>query len=135
MAPAIELGDFDAVLFDLDGVLTTTRAVHAAAWKHSFDEFLAEWDTEHDTRTARFDESADYTNYVGGKPRQGRGARLPRLSRHQAARGRTGRPTRGAIGMGPRQPEAVAGRRDIEEHQVTYTVRRGNPVTASHYGQ
>jgi alpha,alpha-trehalose phosphorylase len=85
MAPAIELGDFDAVLFDLDGVLTTTRAVHAAAWKHSFDEFLAEWNTEHDTRTARFDESADYTNYVDGKPRQdgvrdflaSRGIKLP----------------------------------------------------------
>jgi alpha,alpha-trehalose phosphorylase len=85
MAPAIELGDFDAVLFDLDGVLTTTRAVHAAAWKHSFDEFLVEWDTEHDTRTARFDESADYANYVDGKPRQdgvrdflaSRGIKLP----------------------------------------------------------
>jgi alpha,alpha-trehalose phosphorylase len=70
MAASIELGDFDAVLFDLDGVLTTTRAVHAAAWKHSFDEFLAEWDAEHGTRTARFDDSADYANYVDGKPRQ-----------------------------------------------------------------
>jgi hypothetical protein len=46
MAPSIELRDFDAVLFDLDGVLTTTRAVHAAAWKHSFDEFLAAWDAQ-----------------------------------------------------------------------------------------
>jgi alpha,alpha-trehalose phosphorylase len=70
VAPSIELGDIDAVLFDLDGVLTTTRAVHAAAWKQSFDEFLAEWDTEHGTRTARFDDSADYANYVDGKPRQ-----------------------------------------------------------------
>jgi alpha,alpha-trehalose phosphorylase len=70
MGPAIELGDFDAVLFDLDGVLTTTRAVHAAAWKHSFDEFLAAWDAEHGTKTARFDDSADYANYVDGKPRQ-----------------------------------------------------------------
>src|SRR6516164_1979148 len=70
MAPSIELQDFDAVLFDLDGVLTTTRAVHAAAWKHSFDEFLATWDAEHGTRTARFDESADYANHVDGKPRQ-----------------------------------------------------------------
>ena len=36
--------DFDAVLFDLDGVLTTTRTLHAAAWKLAFDEFLAAWD-------------------------------------------------------------------------------------------
>jgi alpha,alpha-trehalose phosphorylase len=70
MVPSIELGDFDAVLFDLDGVLTTTRAVHAAAWKYSFDEFLAAWDAQHGTKTARFDESADYANYVDGKPRQ-----------------------------------------------------------------
>jgi beta-phosphoglucomutase-like phosphatase (HAD superfamily) len=66
MAPSIELQDFDAVLFDLDGVLTTTRAVHAMAWKHSFDEFLAAWDAERGTRTARFDESVDYANYVDG---------------------------------------------------------------------
>jgi alpha,alpha-trehalose phosphorylase len=70
MAPSIELGDFDAVLFDLDGVLTTTRAVYAAAWKHCFDEFLATWDTQHGTMTPRFDDSADYANYVDGKPRQ-----------------------------------------------------------------
>jgi alpha,alpha-trehalose phosphorylase len=70
MTPSIELADFDAVLFDLDGVLTTTRAVHAAAWKRSFDEFLAAWDDQHGTRTAHFDESADYATYVDGKPRQ-----------------------------------------------------------------
>src|SRR6516165_462494 len=70
MAPSIELQDFDAVLFDLDGVLTTTRAVHAAAWKLSFDEFLTGWDAHQGTKTARFDESADYANYVDGKPRQ-----------------------------------------------------------------
>jgi alpha,alpha-trehalose phosphorylase len=70
MAPSIELGDFDAVLFDLDGVLTTTRAVHAAAWKYSFDEFLAGWDAQHGSTTARFDDSADYANHVDGKPRQ-----------------------------------------------------------------
>jgi alpha,alpha-trehalose phosphorylase len=66
----IEFGDFDAVLFDLDGVLTTTRAVHAAAWKHSFDAFLTGWDAQHGTKTPRFDESADYAVHVDGKPRQ-----------------------------------------------------------------
>jgi alpha,alpha-trehalose phosphorylase len=85
MASSIELQDFDAVLFDLDGVLTTTRAVHAVAWKQSFDEFLATWDAERGTTTARFDETGDYANYVDGKPRQdgvrdflaSRGIKLP----------------------------------------------------------
>jgi alpha,alpha-trehalose phosphorylase len=61
---------FDAVLFDLDGVLTTTRTVHAAAWKRTFDEFLAEWDARHGTSIPRFDERADYAAYVDGKPRE-----------------------------------------------------------------
>jgi beta-phosphoglucomutase family hydrolase len=70
MAPSIALDDFDAVLFDLDGVLTTTRSLHAAAWKHTFGEFLARWDARRGTRTARFDDRDDYTAYVDGKPRQ-----------------------------------------------------------------
>ncbi|MBO3085937.1 HAD-IA family hydrolase [Cellulomonas fengjieae] len=61
---------FDAVLFDLDGVLTTTRTVHAAAWKRMFDEFLAEWNATHGTHLAPFDEQSDYASAVDGKPRQ-----------------------------------------------------------------
>jgi beta-phosphoglucomutase-like phosphatase (HAD superfamily) len=30
-------GRFDAALFDLDGVLTATAKLHAAAWKRTFD--------------------------------------------------------------------------------------------------
>ena len=70
MAPSIALQNFDAVLFDLDGVLTTTRAVHAAAWKHTFNEFLAAWDARRGTNNAPFDERDDYAIYVDGKPRQ-----------------------------------------------------------------
>ncbi len=62
--------DYDAVLFDLDGVLTTTRTVHAAAWKSMFDEFLAEWDMDHGTDLPRFDERADYASAVDGKTRE-----------------------------------------------------------------
>ena len=41
-APVVTVSprDYDAVLFDLDGVLTKTASVHAAAWKRLFDEFL-----------------------------------------------------------------------------------------------
>jgi alpha,alpha-trehalose phosphorylase len=60
---------FDAVLFDLDGVLTTTATLHEAAWRSTFDAFLDEWDAAHGTSTARF-EAADYAAYVDGKPRQ-----------------------------------------------------------------
>ena len=62
--------DFDAVLFDLDGVLTTTRTVHAAAWKRTFDEFLGAWDAERGSTSAPFDERSDYAAYLDGKPRQ-----------------------------------------------------------------
>ena len=70
MAPSIALQDFAAVLFDLDGVLTTTRAVHAGAWKQTFDEFLPTWDAAQATHPVPFDEGADYFTYVDGKPPQ-----------------------------------------------------------------
>ena len=38
---AIPAAEFDALLFDLDGVITETASVHAAAWKEMFDAFLA----------------------------------------------------------------------------------------------
>ncbi|WP_432036057.1 HAD family hydrolase [Streptomyces cucumeris] len=55
-----------ACLFDLDGVLTRTAVVHAAAWKQMFDAFL-----EHrDGPSFRpFDRAADYDEYVDGRPR------------------------------------------------------------------
>lgn len=52
-----------ACLFDLDGVLTKTAAVHARAWKQMFDEFLKERGEQ------PFDLVHDYDEYVDGKPR------------------------------------------------------------------
>lgn len=67
---AITKSRFDAVLFDLDGVVTETAKVHAACWKKMFDEFLS----EHARRTGKpfvpFDIVADYNQYVDGKLRQ-----------------------------------------------------------------
>ena len=68
--PLVRTDDFDAVLFDLDGVLTTTRTLHAAAWKRTFDDFLANWDVRHGTANLPFDVRRDYATYVDGKPRQ-----------------------------------------------------------------
>ncbi len=58
--------DYDAVIFDLDGVLLHTAVVHAAAWKALFDTYLAERQGE---TYEPFDIEADYLQYVDGKPR------------------------------------------------------------------
>ncbi|WP_132432210.1 beta-phosphoglucomutase family hydrolase [Pseudonocardia endophytica] len=58
-----------ALLFDLDGVLTDTASVHAAAWKTMFDEFLRARDGSGVGAFRPFDISADYGPYVDGKPR------------------------------------------------------------------
>ncbi|MHC4992371.1 MAG: HAD family hydrolase [Planctomycetota bacterium] len=60
---------FDAVLFDLDGVITATAKVHARAWKRMFDAYL-ERRAERTGEPARpFDIDTDYRLYVDGKPR------------------------------------------------------------------
>ena len=63
--PAVTRDRFDAVLFDLDGVLTSTAAIHAAAWKRMFDQYLRE---KHPNEPP-FDIDVDYKKYVDGKPR------------------------------------------------------------------
>jgi beta-phosphoglucomutase family hydrolase len=58
-----------ACLFDLDGVLTDTAAVHAAAWKEMFDRFLRDYATEQGIPFQPFDARDEYDAYVDGKPR------------------------------------------------------------------
>jgi len=58
-----------AGLFDLDGVLTRTAVVHAAAWKEMFDEFLRRRAEETGEPFVPFDIHADYDRYVDGKKR------------------------------------------------------------------
>ncbi|WP_437074076.1 HAD family hydrolase [Streptomyces sp. enrichment culture] len=55
-----------ACLFDLDGVVTKTAVVHAAAWKEMFDAFLREREGPH---FRPFDAAAEYDEYVDGRPR------------------------------------------------------------------
>ena len=52
--------DYDAVLFDLDGVLTRTASVHASAWKKLFDSFLEQRATQTGKPFVPFDIDADY---------------------------------------------------------------------------
>jgi beta-phosphoglucomutase family hydrolase len=58
-----------ACLFDLDGVLTQTAAVHNAAWKQTFDAFLEKWSQQHGQAFVPFDSGRDYQDYVDGRPR------------------------------------------------------------------
>jgi beta-phosphoglucomutase family hydrolase len=58
-----------ACLFDLDGVLTDTASVHAAAWKQMFDEYLRARAERTGEPFVPFDVKSDYGPYVDGKPR------------------------------------------------------------------
>jgi len=81
----IDLTAYEAVLFDLDGVLTATARVHSACWKRMFDEFLRARAEADGTPFVPFDRGSDYLRYVDGKPRmegvksflESRGIRLP----------------------------------------------------------
>jgi beta-phosphoglucomutase family hydrolase len=59
-----------ACLFDLDGVLTQTAKVHAAAWKEMFDEYLRRREDERGEVFVPFDAVRDYDEYVDGRPRE-----------------------------------------------------------------
>ncbi len=56
-------------LFDMDGVLTRTATLHAAAWKQMFDEFLADWADRTGENMRPFDAESDYDRYVDGRSR------------------------------------------------------------------
>lgn len=76
---------FDAVLFDLDGVLTSTAELHANSWKRMFDDYLRQRAEEEGEEYRPFDIVADYKAYVDGKLRydgvrsflESRGIELP----------------------------------------------------------
>ncbi len=79
------LADLEAVIFDMDGVVTDTAAVHAAAWKKLFDKYLQGRADDGGDNFVAFDQGADYERYVDGKNRydgvrsflEARGIELP----------------------------------------------------------
>jgi beta-phosphoglucomutase family hydrolase len=66
---AITHDRYDAVLFDLDGVITDTASIHALCWKRMFDEYLQERASRSGEPFRPFDLASDYRLYVDGKPR------------------------------------------------------------------
>lgn len=81
----MDLRSFDAVIFDLDGVITKTALVHSAAWKKMFDGYLKERESRYGEPFREFTIKDDYLPYVDGKPRYkgvesflgSRGIRIP----------------------------------------------------------
>lgn len=61
--------DFDAAIFDMDGVLTQTAAVHSLAWKRMFDEYLHLREKNYGEKFSEFTHAGDYLAYVDGRPR------------------------------------------------------------------
>ncbi len=59
-----EYDHIDALIFDLDGVITQTRKTHKKAWKEMFDRFFEE---HHKSQTSMTE--TDYQEYIDGKPR------------------------------------------------------------------
>jgi alpha,alpha-trehalose phosphorylase len=68
-APLVDLDRYSAVLFDLDGVLTSTTALHAACWKEVLDPVIREWGRRTGTCQPEFDLDREYVALLDGKPR------------------------------------------------------------------
>jgi beta-phosphoglucomutase family hydrolase len=109
-APKLDLPEaITALLFDLDGVLTKTAAVHDKAWKQMFDAFLKQRADERGEDFVPFDSGADYNEYVDGKPRydgvrsflESRGIELPEGNPDDPAAAET------VCGLGNRKNELV----------------------------
>jgi beta-phosphoglucomutase family hydrolase len=69
MRHAITRDLYQAVLLDMDGVITDTVSIHASCWKTMFDEFLRKWATRNAEPFRAFDLVTDYKFHVDGKPR------------------------------------------------------------------
>jgi beta-phosphoglucomutase family hydrolase len=106
---AITRDRYDAVLFDLDGVITDTASLHAASWKRMFDDYLRERASLRGEAFRPFDIASDYRLYVDGKPRYdgvrdflaSRGIQLPEGSSDDAPQAET------VIGLGNRKNDLV----------------------------
>ena len=105
----INRDQYDAVLFDLDGVITDTANLHATCWKQMFDGYLQKRAQKKGEAFQPFDTASDYRLYVDGKPRfdgvrdflRSRGIELPEGNREDPADIET------VCGLGNRKDELV----------------------------
>ena len=97
--PLPDLTSYDAVLFDLDGVLTPTAEVHMHAWQTMFEELFAAWDIQ-PPYTER-----DYFDYLDGKKRYDGVASLLRSRDVEVPWGDPSDDPSGRHGVRHRQPQ------------------------------
>ncbi|WP_240181681.1 beta-phosphoglucomutase family hydrolase [Nocardioides sp. 616] len=105
--PLVTWTDYDAVLFDLDGVVTPTAEVHMRAWSEMFNGFLADPDAPGGGDRSPYTDQ-DYFDHVDGKPRYdgvrdflaSRGIELPEGSADDAPEALT------VTGLGNRKNDA-----------------------------
>jgi beta-phosphoglucomutase family hydrolase len=101
---------YDAVLFDLDGVITNTAKLHATCWKQMLDEYLQKRAGERGEAFCPFDLATDYRLHLDGKPRfdgvrdflASRGIKLPEGTSDDPPQAETVR------GLGNRKNELVS---------------------------
>jgi beta-phosphoglucomutase family hydrolase len=113
---AISRDLYDAVLLDLDGVITDTAGIHAMCWKLMFDEYFQNRAAQKREIFCPFDLATDYRLYVDGKPRydgvrdflKSRNIQLPKGSPNDAPEAET------VCGLGNRKNELV---NQIIEHE------------------
>src|SRR3569833_1693832 len=99
---ALAISGLKAAIFDMDGVITRTADLHAAAWKKVFDELLARLASA-DVPFRPFDEHAEYRTYVDRKPR--------REGVHSFLHARE-------IALPPEEEEAVASKKALQFEQL-----------------
>ncbi len=120
---------YDAVLFDLDGVITSTEKIHCACWKKTFDEFFLARERETGEIFSPFDETEDYLRYVDGKPRHD-GVRSFLLSRGiELPGGQSGSPPgeSSIFGIGNRKNELFVKtleNRSVEIYETSISLAR-----------
>lgn len=66
MDKTIDFDRYEAALFDLDGVLTSTAKLHAICWKQMFDQYLQQKSFDTGVAFHPFDIDRDYRLYVDG---------------------------------------------------------------------
>lgn len=65
----LDVAQYEAILSDLDGVITQTARLHAVAWKRLFDNYLGQLTARMGTTFTPFDLEEDYRVHLDGKPR------------------------------------------------------------------
>jgi beta-phosphoglucomutase family hydrolase len=107
---------YDAVLFDLDGVLTSTAAIHAEAWKQMFDGYLSRRAKARGEPFRPFDIDTDYRLYVDGRPRYEGVQQFLRSREFDLPRGTS---------ASPETEESVCGLGNLKDRLVNRAIEAG----------